>query len=138
MRRPTPLLQGSRPLRALGIVVVVHVLGGVLAAAEPARRGGLPGRSVVPRRPFFGAPAVPSPFPSPSPFSFSFPNVPQVPVPPALSGFGVTSPTDRCLVIPSPIDPRSLKVAASIDPGIFAEPRVQGLPVARPEWRPRR
>jgi hypothetical protein len=38
-------------------------------------------------------------------------------------------PTDRCLVTPSPIDPRSVKTAASIDPGIFVAPRVQGLPV---------
>jgi len=42
--------------------------------------------------------------------------------------------TDRCLVVPSEVDPRSIKEAASIDPGIFKEPRVVGLPIRTP-WR---
>jgi hypothetical protein len=61
-----------------------------------------------------------------------------MPDPSALSEFGVGVPTDRCLVVAPPIDPRSLKVAASIDPGIFAAPRVQGLPIETARWRPRR
>jgi hypothetical protein len=61
-----------------------------------------------------------------------------MPNPPALSEFGASVPTDRCLVVAPSIDPRSLKVAESIDPGIFAAPRVQGLPIETARWRLRR
>jgi hypothetical protein len=123
MREPTPM-RAPRPLCALGLVVVlVAVPGGVLTAAEP-----IPRRPTPPPWPFFGGPAVPSPIP------FAFPNLPRLPIPPGLPQFGAGVPTDRCLVVARPIDPRSLKVAASmsIDPGIFAEPKVQGLPVEPP------
>jgi hypothetical protein len=110
------------------VVVLEAVLGGALAAAEPLPRHRLPRHPVPPRGPFFGVPALPSPIP--------IPMMPQFPVPPVLPEIATTGPTDRCLVIPAPIDPRSLKVAASVDPGIFKEPRVQGLPVGSPGWRP--
>jgi hypothetical protein len=116
-------MRASGRLCALGLVVVLPaVLGGDLAAAEP-----VPGRPGPPPRPFFGVPAVPSPIPIP----FSFPNLPQPPILPGLPVFGGNASTDRCLVVARPIDPRSLKVAASmsIDPSIFAAPRVQGLPI---------
>ncbi|MEA2630693.1 MAG: hypothetical protein QOE66_912 [Chloroflexota bacterium] len=123
MRKRNPM-RGSRPLRVLGMVVVLEaVLGGALAAAEPLPRHRLPRHPVPPWGPFFGVPALPSPIPM----------LPLFPVPPDLPQIATTGPTDRCLVIPAPIDPRSLKVAESVDPGIFKEPRVQGLPVRTAE-----
>jgi hypothetical protein len=64
--------------------------------------------------------------------------MPGIPGPSIPSDLDVGVATDRCLVVASPIDPGSIKVADSIDPGIFAEPRVQGLPVATPGWSRRR
>jgi hypothetical protein len=120
MSKPNPM-QASGRLCALGTVVVLAaVQGGDLVAAEPT-----PWRPGPPPRPFFGVPAVPSPFPTP------YPVWPQLPIPPVFPAFGGATSTDRSLVIARPIDPASLKVAASpsIDPGIFVTPRVQGLPV---------
>jgi hypothetical protein len=114
-------MQASGRLCALGtVVVLVAALGSVLVAAEPT-----PWRPGPPPRPFFGVPAVPSPIPIP------YQVFPQLPIPPVFSGFGGATSTDRNLVIARPIDPASLKVAASpsIDPGIFVAPRVQGLPI---------
>jgi hypothetical protein len=54
---------------------------------------------------------------------------------PGLSGSNVIGATDRNLVVASPaIDPRFVTTAREIDPGIFASPRVQGLPI-RPSGR---
>ena len=131
MEKLTPM-RGLRPLSALGLVVVlvlVAVLGGPLVAAEPGARTRIPRRPVPPRGPFSGVPAVPSPFPNP------FPVLPPFPVPPALSDFTTTSPTDRCLVVAPSIDPGAIQVAGSIDPGIFAEPRVRGVAIRTPGWR---
>jgi hypothetical protein len=126
-------MRGSRPLRALGSVVVAAVLSGDLAAAEPPSRDWHPRHRLPPRGQFFGVPALPSPIPVPFPIPFPLPLPPEL----AERGVTVTGPTDRCLVIvPPSIDPRFVKTAAtSIDPGIFAEPRVQGLAIRPPGWR---
>jgi hypothetical protein len=130
---------GSRPLRALGAVVVAAVLSGDLVAAEPPSRDWQRLRPVPPRGPFFGVPAPPSPIPNPFPIPNPNPFALPEPLAPELWEQGVTGPTDRCLLIAPPIDPRSVRTAAStIDPGIFAEPRVQGLAIRPRVWRPGR
>jgi len=127
-----------RPVCTLGSAAFLGaVLGGELAAGAPPPRDFVPGRPVPPRGRFFGPPAIPSPIPAPYWFPVPEGNPNLAPLLPVVPGLGVTGPTDRCLVNPPSIDPGSIKTAASIDPGIFAEPRVQGLPIRTSGWRPR-
>jgi hypothetical protein len=126
-------------LFALATVLVAAVLCVDLAAVEPppASWAWRPGPAVPPRGPFFGGQVLPSPIPFPNPNPFPFPLQPQFPfpkgLPPGAFEPGATGSTDRCLIIASEIDPGFLKTAAGgIDPGIFKEPRVQGLPIRSP------
>jgi hypothetical protein len=115
----------------------------------PPPRPWHPSPGVPPRGPFFGGPAVPNPIPGPmpvpvpNPYSFPIPRGYPFPLPnglpPGAFELGVTGSTDRSLVIASGNDPGSLRRAdTAIDPGIFARPMVQGLPIQRPRWVPGR
>jgi hypothetical protein len=136
MSQPMPM-RGHGPVRALALAVIAAALCGDRAAAQwaPAPAPGpppwRPGQPVPPRGPFFGPPALPAPSPNPyAPAPYVFPY--------ASSG-GATAATDRCLVAAPPtIDPDFVKTARAIDPGIYAAPRVLGLPVQTPAWRLRR
>jgi len=133
-------MQWPRPLGVLGVVVVAVVLSGDLNAAEQAPRVWLPAPSVPPRGPFFGPPGAPIPSPVPSPFPYNIPGPYPNLVPPFVPQLGMTRSTDRSLVVvPPAYDPQFLRPrTAEIDPGILAAPRVQGLPIQRPGWRPGR
>jgi len=146
-------IRASRLLRALVTVLVVGVTCADLAAVEPAPppRPWRPVPTVPPRGPFFGGPAFPNPIPGPMPMPipvpnpYPFPIPPQYPfqlpngLPPGSFELGVTGSTDRCLVIASGNDPGSLQRAdPAIDSGIFARPKVQGLPIQPPRWVPGR
>jgi hypothetical protein len=131
----------SQPVRALALtlVVIAAPLSDDPMAAErapapmpipvPGPWPWLPGRPVPPRGPYFGPPAIPAPSPNPyAPTPYLFP-----------SPSGVTAATDRCVVVAPPtIDPGFVKTAREIDPGIYAAPRVLGLPIPTPEWKSRR
>jgi hypothetical protein len=141
--RPSIGVQLPRPLLALGIVSVVVVLNGTHTAAEPPSapaptyvpRAWVLRGPVPPQGPFFGRPAVPRPWPVPGPIPVPTPYFYPSPFPAGLPEFAAIGATDRSLVIASPaIDPRFSRTAREIDPGIFATPRVQGLPI-RPAGR---
>jgi hypothetical protein len=145
--RPSIVNQVPGPLLALGVVTVAVALNGALMAAEPAPtpapayvpRAWPPRGSVPPQGPFFGRPAVPRPWPVPVPVPVPVPSpylgsprFPWLPTPTrsGLSGSNPIGATDRNLVVASPaIDPRFLQTPGEVDPGIFASPRVQGLPI---------
>jgi hypothetical protein len=135
MRNPM-LVQRPGSRCVLGLVSVAAVLSAGLAAAGPAPWVWLPARPVPvpPRGPFVRPPRIPMPGPIPSPY----PN-PYL-VPPRLPQFGNAGSTDRNLVVvPPTYDPQFSKPqGAGIDPGIVAAPRVQGLPIMTPGWRPGR
>ena len=154
MRKSIPI-RASWPLRALVTVVVAAVLCVDLAAMEPPPppRPWRPLPAVPPRGPFFGGQAVPNPIPVPMPMPipvpnpnpFPFPLQPQYQfqlpngLPPGSLGLGAAGSTDRCLVIASGNDPGSIKTAdTAIDSGIFARPKVHGLPIQPPRWVPGR
>jgi len=134
MTKITPL-RGSTTIYSTGLAAaVVVVLAGPLSAGEPPPHPWLPAFPSPPRGPFFGAPALPSPIPLP--FVPQYPRLPQSAIPPLPSQANPDVSTDRCLITPSEVDPLSIKEAASIDPGIFKEPRVVGLPIRTPgRWR---
>jgi hypothetical protein len=122
------------PLRRHGPRLMLGVLvGACLLSIDPAAAQPPPPWvwGPVPPGPFFGAPAPPGPVPIPPPAPIPGPDPfdPPVPVP----GATATSSTDRCLVVvPGQNDRRFIVTAsARVDPGIFREPRVQGLPVRR-------
>jgi hypothetical protein len=133
MSQPIPM-RGRGPARVLALAVIAAALCGDRAAAQwaPAPAPGpppwLPGQPLPPRGPFFGPPALPAPSPNPyAPAPYLF-----------LSPGGVIA-TDRLVVAAPPtIDPDFVKTARAIDPGIYAPPRVLGLPIQTPGWRLRR
>ena len=154
MRKSIPI-RASWPLRALVTVFVAAFMCIDLAAEEPASppRPWRPLPAVPPRGPFFGGQAFPNPIPVPMPMPipvpnpnpFPFPLQPQYPfqlpngLPPGSFELGATGSTDRCLVIASGNDPGSIKTAdTAIDSGIFARPKVHGLPIQPPRWVPGR
>ena len=130
-------LRRHRPIITLGALVAVCLIGVDPAAAQPPPGFWNPGQPLPPG-PFFGAPALPRPVPIPP---YRMPVPPQVPLPytfaPGAPWPGMTGPTDRCLVVaPGQNDSRFIVTAsADIDPGIFREPRVHGLPVRPARWR---